>query len=221
MAVKTCEEVLNGPSYAGDGGKQVTRDSDMGNEDSGDFLDAVIKAAGTVDKAAAGLYQYDCSNHLMEWIYSVCPSLKTVGKNIDSVVNSLNSISTGTAISDFIQGNTVTKAICNVIVTVFGNVTAWLEMLSKAAFALFDKIDAARVSMQSALQSLNGAVLNCILDVYNMIEKYLTGLLKTSLEFNWNGFEGFLRSCPCICRFVAYVTGCDTDDDVPCDQKGF
>ena len=218
MAVKTCEEVLNGASFAGsDGGKQVTRDSDAGvsksKKDDGDFLDTVIRAAGVVDATATQLYQYDCSDHLIAWLYKTCPTLKTIGDNIDSAVKKMNSITTGIGISDFIQNNSVTESICNVVLTIFGNVTAWLEVLTKAAFALFDKIDAARERMEAALKSLNGAVMNCILDVYNMIEKYLTGLLSVSLEFDWGSFEAFLRACPCICRFVAYVTGCDEDDD--------
>lgn len=213
MAVKTCEEVIDGASYAGEGGKQVTRSSECGTSDGGDFLDAVISAAGYVDSAATELYQYDCSDHLLEWLYKVCPQLRTVGNGIDRAVKALNSISSGIGITDFVQNNTITQSICNVILTIFGNVTAWLEVLTKAAFALFSKIDAARERMQAALESLNGAVMNCILDVYNMLEKYLTGLLNVALGFDWDALEAFLTACPCICRFIAFVTCCDTDDE--------
>lgn len=212
MAVKTCEEVINGASYAGAGGKQVTKASDMSASD-GDFLDAVIKAAGYVDSTATELYQYDCSEHLLDWLYKVCPQLKTVGNGIDRVVNVLNSISSGVGITDVVQGSTITQSICNVILTIFGNVTAWLEVLTKAAFAMFSKIDAARERMQSALESLNGATMNCIMDVYNMIDKYLGGLLNVSLGFEWDSLEAFLTACPCICRFISFVTCCDTDAD--------
>lgn len=212
MAVKTCEEVIDGASYAGEGGKQVTRSSECGGSE-GDFLDAVMNAAGYVSAKASELYDYDCSDHLLEWLYSVCPQLKAVGNGIDNVVNKLNSISTGIGISDFVQNADITKSICNVVVTLFGNVTAWLEVLAKAAFALFGKIDAARERMQAALQALNGAVMNCILDVYNMLEKYLTGLLNIGLGFDWDSLEAFLNACPCICRFLAFVTCCDTDSD--------
>ena len=217
MAVKTCDEVLNGSSWAGgDGysGKQVTRDSDAGNGSTGgDFLDAVIRAADAVDARANALYQYDCSEHLMEWIYSVCPTLKTVGSAVDSAVSKLNSVSTGVAVGDLVQGNSVTRKICDVVATLFGTVNAWLEMISKAAFALFDKIDAARTRMQSALKALTDAVLRCILDVYDMIETFLTQSVKMSLNLDWEALENFLIDCPCICRFVAWVTGCDTDSD--------
>ena len=217
MAIKTCDEVINGASYAGGegySGKQVTRDSDAANGSTGgDFLDAVIRAADRVNAQANALYQYDCSEHLMEWIYSVCPSLKTVGNTIDSVVNKLNSISTGVAIGDLVQGNSVTQKICDMVLTLFGTVNSWLEMITKAAFALFDKIDAARQRMQSALTSLTDAVMKCILDVYDMIETFLTTSLKMSLNLDWEAIENFLIDCPCICRFVAWVTGCDEDDD--------
>ena len=212
MAVKTCEEVIDGASYAGEGGKQVTRSSECGGSE-GDFLDTVIKAAGYIDAKATDLYQYDCSDHLLEWLYKVCPQLKTVGNGIDNVVNKLGSISSGIGISDVVQSNSITQSICNVVLTLFGNVTAWLEVLTKAAFALFSKIDAARERMQAALESLNGAVMNCILDVYNMLEKYLTGMLNVALGFDWDALEAFLTACPCICRFLAFVTCCDTDED--------
>lgn len=223
MSIKTCEEVINGANYAGgegSNGKQVTRDTDSGNpltesneEDKGDFLDSVIKAAGKLDAAADSLYQYDCSEHLLEWMYSVCPALKTVGSKIDSVVSTLNSISTGVKVGDLVQNNGVTQKICDVVATLFGTVNSWLELVSKAAFALFDKIDTARERMQSALKALTDAVLQCILDVYDMIENFLTSTLKLSLEFDWDSLEAFLRSCPCICRFIAFVTGCDEDAD--------
>lgn len=217
MAIKTCEEVINGSSYAGGegiSGKQVTRDSDANNGSSGgDFLDSVIRAADSIDAAATGLYQYDCSTHLLEWMYSVCPALKTVGSTIDNVINKLNSISTGVAIGDLVQNNSVTQKICDVVANLFGMVNAWLEMIAKAAFALFDKIDSARLRMQGALKALTDAVLQCILDVYDMIESFLTGALKLSLNLDWEAFEFFLMDCPCICRFVAWVTGCDEDDD--------
>lgn len=212
MAVKTCEEVMDGASYAGSGGKQVTRSSECGGSE-GDFLDAVISAAGYVDSAATELYQYDCSDHLLDWLYKVCPQLRTVGNGIDRAVSKLNSISSGIGITDVVQSNSITQSMCNVVLTIFGNVTAWLEVLTKAAFAAFSKIDAARERMQSALESLNGAVMNCILDVYNMLEKYLTGMLNVSLGFDWDSLEAFLTACPCVCRFIAFVTCCDTDAD--------
>jgi hypothetical protein len=213
MSIKKCEDILNGQSLAGtEGGKQVTRDSD-GGTGGGDFLDSVIKAAGTIDATAASIYNYDCSDHLIEWMYSVCPSLRSVGDTIDNVVGMLNSITTGVKVGDLIQNNSVSQKICDVITTLFGTVNSWLELISKAAFALFDKIDDARQRMQAALQSLTDAVLQCILDVYNMIEQYFSGMLALSLNFDWDSMERFLRNCPCICRFVAFVTGCDTDSE--------
>lgn len=216
MAVKTCDEVINGQSYAeGTGtGKQVTRDSDVGgNGGSGDILDAIIANADFIDANATALYQYDCSEHLIEWMYKVCPALKTAGQAIDRITNKLNSITTGVKLGDLVQNNSVTQKICDVIATLFGSVNAWLEMLTKAAFALFDKIDTARERMQSALQAMTDAVLKCILDVYDMIEKYLGMLLRVSLNFDWEAFEVFLSECPCICRFIAFITGCDKDAD--------
>jgi AcrR family transcriptional regulator len=81
--------------------------------------------------------------------------------------------------------------------------------------ALYDAItcDPVFERMQAALQALNGAVMNCILDVYNMLEKYLTGLLNIGLGFDWDSLEAFLNACPCICRFLAFVTCCDTNSD--------
>lgn len=212
MSIKKCEDILNGPSLAGTGGgKQVTRDSEAGK--GGDFLDSVIDAAGYVDSTATSLYNYDCSDHLLEWMYSVCPALRMVGFVVENIVGMLNSVTSGVAIGDIMQNNEVSQKLCDVIATVFGNVNSWLELISKAAFALFDKIDDARQRLQSALKSLTDAVLHCILDVYNMIEQFLTGTVNLSLNFDWEAMERFLRTCPCMCRFISFITGCDTDSE--------
>jgi len=220
MAATTVEDILNGANYAHDPGslkkgKKVTYDSDAMNSDydSGDFLDGVMKNAKFINAQALSLYNYDCSDHLIEWMYSVCPGLKTVGSKIDSITSKLNSVTTGVKIGDLVRDNAFTKQVCHVVEVFFAMMNAWLESLSKAAFALFDKIDAARERMQTALKSITDAVLECILDVYDMIEKYLGRILKVSLEFKWDDLEIFLRDCPCICRFVAYLTNCDYDDN--------
>lgn len=220
MAAKTVEDILDGTNYAHDPGslktgKKVTRDSDALNSDydSGDFLDGVMKGAKFIDAKALELYNYDCSDHLIEWMYSVCPGLKTFGMQVNNIVKTMNSITTGVKIGELIQGNSFTKQVCHVVEVFFSMMNAWLESLSKAAFAFFDKIDTARAKMQAALKSITDAVLNCILDVYDMIEKFLGRILKIGLEFNWLGLEIFLRDCPCMCRFVAYLTNCDYDED--------
>jgi len=214
MAARTCEEVLMGLNFAEDGttGKKVTRSSSQ-QGDSGDFLDAVIKEAGNIRTAAMGLYEYDCSEHLLEWLYSACPALKTASKDIDRISKNIGSITSGIKLGELIQGNDFTKEFCNLVVTVFGSVNAFLEVISKAAFALFDKIDTAREKLQQSLKLLTDAVQECILDVYDMIDKYLGGLLKVTLNWNWEALEKLLIDCPCICRFVSYVTGCDRDED--------
>lgn len=219
MAAKTCKDVLSDTNYAADGtpGKQVTRDSDVattsGKKDSKDLLDVFIDAAGKVDAAALSLSNYDCSEHLLEWLKKVCPALDTAAKQIEKAGKTIGGLTSGVKLGELVQGNTVSKSVCNVITTVFGSVNAILELLVKAAFALFDKIDAFREKMQNALKSLTTAVQECIIDVYDMIEKYLTGLLKMTLEWNWGAFENMLMDCPCICRFVAYITGCDVDEN--------
>ena len=223
MAAQTYEDMLRGMNYADDGtpGKKVTRDSDgaasltasKGKREDKDLLDAFMDAAGQVDAAAKSLSSYDCSEHLLEWLKKVCPALDTAAKQIEKAGKTIGGFTSGVKLGELIQGNTVSKSICNVITTVFGSVNAILELLVKAAFALFDKIDAFREKMQNALKSLTAAVQNCILDVYDMIEKYLTGLAKMTLEWNWDAFERMLMTCPCLCRFVAYITGCDVDQD--------
>ena len=60
MAVKTCKEVIDGSSYAGEDGKQVTRDSECDRGSDRDFLDSVMDAAGYVNNTASAIYNYDC-----------------------------------------------------------------------------------------------------------------------------------------------------------------
>lgn len=213
MAARTCEEVLRGLNFADDGkpGKKVTRTSEQ--PDDGDFLDAIIAGAGTIRSTAMNLYEYDCSEHLLEWMYSVCPALKMVGAKIENAAKMVGSVTSGVKVSELIQNNSVSQQFCNLVVTAFGTVNAFLEVVLKAAFALFDKIDTAREKLQSALKMITDAIQECILDVYDMIEKFLGGLLTVSLNWNWDALEGLLIDCPCLCRFISFVTGCDEDDE--------
>jgi hypothetical protein len=222
MAAKTCQEVLDGDkqNLTGVTGNVVptnpepTSDSKLSlNDKVNEFFDIFNDTSKAIQKSATDLYMYDCSDHLYDWITDLCPWLKTGLKAVDSAKKFMNSLSSGVKLKDFMATNTVTKAICNAIATFYGTLIGWLEICTKAAFVLFEKIDAARKKLEKAMKRITNATLACLLDIYDAIDKYLQNTIELSLAVDWNGLIKFMTKCPCVSRFIAYITGCDKDDD--------
>ena len=151
------------------------------------------------------------TDHLYDWITDLCPWLKTGLGAVDTAKKFLNSISSGVKLKDFTSTNTVTKAICNTIASFYGMLIGWLEICTKAAFVLFEKIDAARKKLEKAMKRITNATLACLLDIYDAIDKYLQNTIELSLAIDWNGLIKFMTKCPCVSRFIAFITGCDKD----------
>ena len=222
MAAKTCQEVLDGDkkNLTGVSGKVIpsnpepTSDSKLSlNDRVNEFFDVFNSASGAIQKSATELYAYDCSDHLYDWITDLCPWLKTGLNAVDTAKKFLNSISSGVKLKDFMATNTVNKAICNAIAAFYGTLVGWLEICSKAAFVLFEKIDAARKKLEKAMKRITNATLACLLDVYDSIDKYLQNTIELSIAIDWNGLIKFMSTCPCVSRFIAFITGCDKDSD--------
>lgn len=222
MAARTCREVLDGDKQilTGVTGNVIestpepTSDSKLSlNERVNEFFDIFNNSAAAIQKSASDIYMYDCSDHLYDWITDLCPWLKTGLGAVDSAKKFLNSISSGMKLKDFTATNTVTKAICNTIASFYGILIGWLEICTKAAFVLFEKIDAARKKLEKAMKRITNATLACLLDIYDAIDKYLQNTIELSLAIDWNGLIKFMNKCPCVSRFIAFITGCDTDAD--------
>lgn len=220
MSAKTCQEVLDGDkqNLTGVSGKTIpastdpTSDSRVAPKDKDEeFFDIFNDTSRAIQKSATDLYAYDCSDHLYDWITDLCPWLKTGLNAIDSAKTFLNSLSSGVKLKDFMSTNTVSKAICNAIATFYGAIVGWLEICTKAAFVLFEKIDAARKKLEKAMKRITNATLACLLDIYDAIEKYLKNTIEMALATDWNGLIKFMETCPCVSRFIAYITGCDKD----------
>jgi hypothetical protein len=220
MAAKTCQEVLDGDkrNLTGVTGKVIpsnpepTSDSKLSlNDRVNEFFDIFTETSRSIQKTATEMYAYDCSDHLYDWITDLCPWLKTGLGAVDTAKKFLNSISSGVKLKDFMATNTVTKAICNAIASFYGTLVGWLEICTKAAFVLFEKIDDARKKLEKAMKRITNATLACLLDIYDAIDNYLQNTIELSLTVDWNGLIKFLTKCPCVSRFVAFITGCDKD----------
>lgn len=222
MAAKTCQEVLDGDkqNLTGVTGNVLstntgpTSDSQLSlNDRVNEFFDIFNDTSKAIQKSATELYMYDCSDHLYDWITDLCPWLKTSLNAVNSAKKFMNSVSSGVKLKDFMATNTVTKAICNAIATFYGALIGWLEICTKAAFVLFEKIDAARKKLEKAMKRITNATLACLLDIYDAIDKYLQNTVEMSLAVDWNGLIKFMAKCPCVSRFIAFITGCDEDED--------
>ena len=220
MSAKTCQEVLDGDkqNLTGVSGNVIpvnqatTSDSGMSiNEQVDEFFDIFNSTSSAIQKAATDLYAYDCSDHLYDWITDLCPWLKSGLSVLDSGKKCMNSFSSGVKLKDFMSTNTVMKGICNTIASFYGTLIGWLEISTKAAFVLFDKIDAARKKLEKAMKRITNATLACLLDIYDAIDRYLQNTIELSLAVDWNDLIKFMEKCPCVSRFVAYLTGCDRD----------
>lgn len=218
MAAKTCKEVVDGETYAKaqqNANAEPTKDSiiTIANEKFTEFLNIFNDASAAIQKSATALYDYDCSEHLYDWVTETCPWLKTGMSVVDSVVNKLNAISSGTMLSDLMSPLNVTDGICDGIAGIFGTIEGWLELLTKTAFVMFSKIDDARKKLEKAIRRLTNATLDCILDVYDAIESYLTKSISLSLAFDWREIIQFMKTCPCVSRFISWMFGCDEDEN--------
>ena len=220
MAAKTCQEVLDGDKQNLTGvtgnvipsNSEPTSDSRLSlNDGVNEFFDIFNDTSKAIQKSATELYMYDCSDHLYDWITDICPWLKTGLNAVDSAKKFMNSLSSGIKLKDFMATNTVTKAICNAIAAFYGTLVGWLEICTKAAFVLFEKIDAARKKLEKAMKRITNATLACLLDIYDAIDKYLQNTIELSLAVDWNGIIKFMSNCPCVSRFIAFITGCDED----------
>lgn len=220
MAAKTCQEALDGDkqNLTGITGNTIpatpepTSDSELSiNDKVNEFFDIFNDASAAIQKSATSLYMYDCSDHLYDWITDLCPWLKYGLGAVDTARNFLNSITSGVKLSEFTSTNSVMKAICNAIATFYGTLVGWLEICTKAAFVLFEKIDSARKKLEKAMKRLTNATLACVLDVYDAIDRYLSQTIELSLALDWNDLIHFMMTCPCVCRFIAYIMGCDED----------
>ena len=218
MSAKTCKEVVDGETYAKaqlNANAEPTRDSAITivNEKYTDFLNVFNDASAAIQQSATSLYNYDCSEHLYDWVVETCPWLKTGMGAIDNIVNALNSVTSGVGLSSLLSTSEVSQAICNGIAGIYGAIDGWLEILTKAAFVMFDKIDDARKKLERAMKRLSNATLDCILDVCDAIEDYLNRSVTLSLAFDWNGIIKFMKTCPCVSRFIAWMFNCDRDAD--------
>lgn len=150
-----------------------------------------------------------------QWLKSTAPFkyvVMAVGAGIEAL-KKLNGTISFDSISEMLKGNSVADGICGVISGTYSVITEVLEVATKAAFVLFDWIDAARERLQGAIKGLTRAVFDCIMGVYNMIEMFLCDVVKLSLVMDWESLMAFMSACPCICKFIAWLFGCTEDDD--------
>lgn len=178
----------------------------------------VEKAAAALDATTKRINAVDCSDMLYEYIMSKLPPsvrmlMSGVGAGVDMAASALHGITSGASIGKLIQKPDFVKNVCSFIEMWGGTIDGWLDVIVKAAFALFNKIDAARERLENATLDFTEAVRNCILDVINAIQDKLNGLLNFSMAINWEDLGKYMAKCPCLANVIAYLTGCTEDAD--------
>lgn len=182
------------------------------------FTEAVEKAANSINNVSSKLEATNCTKVVFDWCR------ETMGINAYAAVGMMSNLNWG-----FKQYNsfnfpvsidgalTLSKSICQTISTWVAWIQATIDIATKAAFVLFAKIDAARLQLETALLRFNAAVFNCITDLLsdiNMSANLDVGVgARVTLDFNWDELLQIMLDCPCFCRAIACVTGCNKDAD--------
>ena len=176
------------------------------------FSSAVEQTASAMDTTTRQINAVDCSDMLFDFIKENVPMFGTAMWGLDKVTNAMNGLSSGATISKLIQQPDFVKNICNFIENWGGMIDGWLDVFIKTAFALFDKIDAARTRLENATLSLTEAVRHCILDVFNAIRDKIMKTINLSISINWDDLLRHMHDCPCLCKIIANLTGCTRDE---------
>lgn len=182
------------------------------------FTEAVEKAANSINNVSSKLEATNCTKVVFDWCR------ETMGINAYAAVGMMSNLNWG-----FKQYNsfnfpvsidgalTLSKSLCQTISTWVAWIQATIDIATKAAFVLFVKIDAARLQLETALLRFNAAVFNCITDLLSDIKMSANldvGVgARVTLDFNWDELLQIMIDCPCFCRAIACVTGCNKDAD--------
>lgn len=182
------------------------------------FTEAVEKAANSINNVSSKLEATNCTKVVFDWCR------ETMGINAYAAVGMMSNLNWG-----FKQYNsfnfpvsidgalTLSKSLCQTISTWVAWIQATIDIATKAAFVLFAKIDAARLQLETALLRFNAAVFNCITDLLSDIKMSANldvGVgARVTLDFNWDELLQIMLDCPCFCRAIACVTGCNKDAD--------
>lgn len=176
------------------------------------FTGAVEQVSAAIDVSTRKLNAVDCSDMLFDFIKENVPLFGTASWALDKVQNAMNGLTSGASISKLIQQPDFTKNICNFIENWAGMIDGWLDVFIKTAFALFNKIDAARTRLENATLSLTEAVRHCILDVFNAIRDKIFQTINFTISINWEDLLRHMHECPCLCKIIANLTGCTKDE---------
>lgn len=182
------------------------------------FTEAVEKAANSINNVSSKLEATNCTKVVFDWCR------ETMGINAYAAVGMMSNLNWGfKQYNSFnfpvdIEGAlTLSKSLCQTIGTWVAWIQATIDIATKAAFVLFAKIDAARLQLETALLRFNAAVFNCITDLLSDIKMSANldvGVgARVTLDFNWDELLQIMIDCPCFCRAIACVTGCNKDAD--------
>lgn len=180
------------------------------------FTEAVEKAANSINNVSSKLEATNCTKVVFDWCR------ETMGINAYAAVGMMSNLNWS-----FKQYNsfnfpvniggalTLSKSLCQTIGTWVAWIQATIDIATKAAFVLFAKIDAARLQLETTLSSFNDAVFKCITDLLSDIKMSanLDVGVSVTLDFTWDELLQIMIDCPCFCRAIACVTGCNKDAD--------
>lgn len=176
------------------------------------FSGAVEQVAASIDVGTRQLNAVDCSDMLFDFIKNNVPLFGMASGALDKAANAMNGLSSGASIGKLIQEPDFVKNICSFVENWGGMIDGWIDVIVKTAFALFNKIDAARTRLENATLSLTEAVRHCILDVFNAIRDKLMQTINFSISINWDDLLRHMHECPCLCKIIANLTGCTADE---------
>ena len=174
------------------------------------FTDAVNNLANSIQSESNYINNTDCSQVVIDWINSQLPF------SITSVYNDMNSLSSGMTNFSYlgnIKNVPFYKQSCSLVSNWSAMLLHYINIITKLAYVVFDKIDTARIRLKNALLNYTTAIRNCIQSIIKDATNKLIIAVDSTLGVDWDSIISFMNDCPCMTKWIATLTGCTKDDD--------
>ena len=182
------------------------------------FTGGVEMAASAVDAVSSSINRLDCSSKLYNYIMDKLPfsirfAMMVVFSGVSKAQDAINEVTSGNIMDDVVRKPEFIKKICAFVEKWGGTIDGWIDVIVKSAFALFNKIDAARERLETATLDFTEAVRLCIIDVIDGMTERVEAGIQYSLAWDWESLAGYMLKCPCLTKVIANLTGCTKDED--------
>lgn len=162
-----------------------------------------------------------CSERLYDWCN------ETIGFNVYTATAALSPLTLQKTIDlgphDYklpLPGLPLPDKLCKILTGWMVFLQANIEVISKMAFALFDKIDKARIALEAFIKGAVDGVFECLENILLDIKERLSRIgvdadfgITGSASLDLEPLYPIMVDCPCICQAFAHMLNCHKDSE--------